>query len=542
MLIIARLIKILGILILSFVLLNISLTNVSTAQTERMLGEQLKNDEALSVNSEDLPWLEEEKNSSTDQNRGLKVTLNIFSGRPNPSYYLENQDLMETIISLFNEVEKNPITFNTNSVFPTRLGYAGFMIENPGNVSGFPPFVGVYKGNIEVKNGQKRFLKDINGALEEFLLNQAQEKGVVSDEVIDDIYQEIQEKRQENMSNNEQQNLQEKSIIIDQALIGSASENITGEQSPNAFWYQSNPYGSNDFLPGLVNLIPVAPKRQIFDIYHPKIAIEPSSLCIRDILRTNSIYYKYWLDSPISFNGGGYIGIFQNNRNFDYQVYSGWPSIVPYSFHWSNEELPGFYNPPWRPIWDKWAITDKWNHEKYEQETILEPFELYIHHAVGTRSTYYNYLPDKGTMDFLWGYKKVEDELDLLCENIPPDWTCKIFKEDSYDIPIPVGVNAPLAIVKLFNPSVEFTQYTDIRTNPSLFLYFYDIQEKKHISEIIQQQELYSWCIPIYFSETTNYYIITSPCYINDGNFSTEANELIVTLTDALFNFFDQFK
>ena len=42
------------------------------------------------------------------------------------------------------------------------------MIENTGNVSDFPPAVVVFKGNVEIRNEQKRFVKDINGDLEDF--------------------------------------------------------------------------------------------------------------------------------------------------------------------------------------------------------------------------------------------------------------------------------------------------------------------------------------------------------------------------------------
>jgi hypothetical protein len=50
----------------------------------------------------------------------------------------------------------------------------------------------------------------------------------------------------------------------------------------------------------------------------------------------------------------------------------------------------------------------------------------------------------------------------------------------------------------------------------------------------IESQQIYSWCIPIYYGETKDYFILTSPCFINGGNFTEQADSSIVDLQNAL--------
>lgn len=75
--------------------------------------------------------------------------------------------------------------------------------------------------------------------------------------------------------------------------------------------------------------------------------------------------------------------------------------------------------------------------------------------------------------------------------------------------------------------------------NPSLRLYFYDIQEKDAILETIEQEKIYSWDVPDYFDETAGLIIVTSPLYINGGCFSDEAIALYWPLEKALKGYFN---
>jgi hypothetical protein len=44
---------------------------------------------------------------------------------------------------------------------------------------------------------------------------------------------------------------------------------------------------------------------------------------------------------------------------------------------------------------------------------------------------------------------------------------------------------------------------------------------------VIKKERLYSWDIPIYFGETEEYFIVTSPLYVNHGVFTEEAKQTI---------------
>nr|MCP4346043.1 hypothetical protein [Desulfobacterales bacterium] len=122
----------------------------------------------------------------------LKVRILIFSGRPDPVYYIEKKEQKTIVKALFSRAEKAAVKSETDkksAVIPNRLGYRGIMIENQdGKVSGFPHFLAVYMGNIEIRDKQAGYiLKYTERDLEEFLLNQALERGVLDGKVFNEI-------------------------------------------------------------------------------------------------------------------------------------------------------------------------------------------------------------------------------------------------------------------------------------------------------------------------------------------------------------------
>jgi len=52
--------------------------------------------------------------------------------------------------------------------------------------------------------------------------------------------------------------------------------------------------------------------------------------------------------------------------------------------------------------------------------------------------------------------------------------------------------------------------------------------------KVIGEQSLYSWDIPIYFGETEEYIVVTSPAYVNHGVFTEEAKNTIRPIWNAL--------
>ncbi len=137
------------------------------------------------------------------------------------------------------------------------------------------------------------------------------------------------------------------------------------------------------------------------------------------------------------------------------------------------------------------------------------------------------------------------DEILNIGEAVPEGWNYTI-TQNSEETSIPHGLWKPVAIVNFTNFNEDFGYYPGVKTdkkyNPSLLLYFYDIAEKQKIMMIIDQEKIYSWCIPIYFDETKKYIIVTSGCYINSGVFTEEAKNYYFPLEKSLKGYFDKFK
>ena len=109
-------------------------------------------------------------------------------------------------------------------------------------------------------------------------------------------------------------------------------------------------------------------------------------------------------------------------------------------------------------------------------------------------------------------------------EIIPDDWECTVLTEELDKIERPHGLWTPAVMVQFINRKGEFS-CNNKKINPSLKLYFYDISEKEKVKNIIKKEAFYSWNIPVYFDETKNYIIVTSPSYINNGIFTEEAKK-----------------
>ncbi len=116
----------------------------------------------------------------------------------------------------------------------------------------------------------------------------------------------------------------------------------------------------------------------------------------------------------------------------------------------------------------------------------------------------------------------------------PDGWNCEIIESNFNPIDIPKNADTPIAIVKYYNSNREFDGIGQTNVNPSLILNFYPIEQKDDLVKFIKSQQFYSWCIPIYFGETSDYFIITSPCFKNGGTFTENANSSIADLYAAL--------
>ncbi|NOR48352.1 MAG: hypothetical protein GQ533_09980 [Methanosarcinaceae archaeon] len=140
--------------------------------------------------------------------------------------------------------------------------------------------------------------------------------------------------------------------------------------------------------------------------------------------------------------------------------------------------------------------------------------------------------------------EELGEEILNIGEGIPEGWNYTIITQNLEEIERPHGLWEPVAIVNFVDLNKEIKYYPGVKTdkkyNPSLRLYFYNVAEKE-IIDIIDKEKIYSWCVPIYFGETRKYIIVTSPCYINCGIFTEEANNYYSPLEKSLKEHFDKY-
>jgi hypothetical protein len=131
--------------------------------------------------------------------------------------------------------------------------------------------------------------------------------------------------------------------------------------------------------------------------------------------------------------------------------------------------------------------------------------------------------------------KEVKDpDLEDFCAVAPEGWECELIQDYFSQDDIPQDAGQPVAIIKYVNPERQFTRSESITANPSLILDIYPVGQKNELNDFIRSQRMYSWCIPVYYGETKDYFILTSPCFINGGTFTAEADSCIQDLQEAL--------
>lgn len=120
---------------------------------------------------------------------------------------------------------------------------------------------------------------------------------------------------------------------------------------------------------------------------------------------------------------------------------------------------------------------------------------------------------------------------------LPKGWECSVISEPGR-MGHPHGLEEPLFRMDFINRNESF-QADGLpgekrRLHPSMRLHFHRIQDKQRIMKVIEAERLYSWDIPIYFSETKDHLIVTSPPWINQGWYTDEARKLIAPLEQIL--------
>lgn len=131
--------------------------------------------------------------------------------------------------------------------------------------------------------------------------------------------------------------------------------------------------------------------------------------------------------------------------------------------------------------------------------------------------------------------KGVKDPtLSDFCHIKPKGWDCEFIENNFSSNDFPDNAEAPVAIIKYRHPDREFIMFKDSMVHSSLILNIYSINQKQELIELIKSQPSNIWCRPIYYGETKKYFIITSPCLINNGSDTDEAYFCISDLQKAL--------
>jgi hypothetical protein len=127
--------------------------------------------------------------------KGLKVTIMIYSGRPDPTFMITDGNTIQKIEKLLSTLPKNE-KYNDpkETVSPNVLGYNGILVEN---FSDFMPdleYIVVHHANIELKNKNvtentkiKEFRSDNSKNFEDTLLQEALTHGCINQKLAENI-------------------------------------------------------------------------------------------------------------------------------------------------------------------------------------------------------------------------------------------------------------------------------------------------------------------------------------------------------------------
>ena len=104
----------------------------------------------------------------------VTVEVLIFSGRPNPTWQLQDTKRWETLKAKLKDL---PEAFQEEPAEWSRLGFRGFLIRD-GEALGLPGAVRVYQGVIKTGHGKAaKYLKDSTG-LEQSLVGEAKKQAL----------------------------------------------------------------------------------------------------------------------------------------------------------------------------------------------------------------------------------------------------------------------------------------------------------------------------------------------------------------------------
>lgn len=125
--------------------------------------------------------------AQTEEESGVNVRILVYSGRPDPVFSLDptaDAFLMDALRGL-GESAGELEGFDAETVIPAILGYKGLLITDPSKQGGLPGQIAIYRGNIEVRDGETtRFLIDEDRGLETLLLKVAFDQALIDEELL----------------------------------------------------------------------------------------------------------------------------------------------------------------------------------------------------------------------------------------------------------------------------------------------------------------------------------------------------------------------
>jgi hypothetical protein len=132
--------------------------------------------------------------STTDATSALTVTIDVFSGRPNPFFEINCGDAesIRFIIDAINSADIVNDDYQEDAIVSHYLGYIGVDVMNKGKIPGISDRLVVYDDKILLTTGEKRvLLENTESRLEDYFLQLALEEDVVDQDLIDEIHWEV---------------------------------------------------------------------------------------------------------------------------------------------------------------------------------------------------------------------------------------------------------------------------------------------------------------------------------------------------------------
>ena len=118
----------------------------------------------------------------------LTITVEIFSGRPNPTFEITDPATVSRLRESFDRLPVLAITEEEGFEF-SRLGYRGILITHDGSVEGIPRYIQFLNGKVKALGARgegAKFFKD-TAKFEKHYLGLAKTKGLIT-ELLDEQF------------------------------------------------------------------------------------------------------------------------------------------------------------------------------------------------------------------------------------------------------------------------------------------------------------------------------------------------------------------